>query len=85
MRICVRLGCPLSPFLFSFVVGLIMQIAKFPYENSGIEICSDKKLCELGYADDVVLLGECWSNLKNFLDRLNECWYFCDVFWTFEL
>lgn len=53
------------PFTFSFqlFIQMIMEIVLSSCGNSGIDICSHRKLSDLEYADDVVLLPEDSSKL----------------------
>ncbi|MBM6549358.1 reverse transcriptase family protein, partial [Streptococcus dysgalactiae subsp. equisimilis] len=68
----VRQGCPLSPFLFNFVIDMILEIALSSCENSGIQLFpGGSVLSDLEYADDVVLLSEDAGKLQAFLDGLN--------------
>lgn len=53
--------------LFIFIIGLVMKTGLFSCENSGIDICSDRKLPGLGYVDDAALLSETPGKLKLFL------------------
>lgn len=64
---------------------MFVEIALSPFENSDIDVYTDKKLCELEHTDDVVPISEYLSNLKNFLDRLNDNVGIFVVFWTFEM
>lgn len=42
-------------FLFSFVIEMIMKITLSSCENSDIDTCLDMNLCDLEYADDIML------------------------------
>lgn len=48
-----------------------MEKALLSFENSSINVCSDRKLSYLKYANDVVVLHWNPSKLQLFLDRLN--------------
>lgn len=51
---------------------MVVEIGLCPCENSGTNICSDRKPCDLEYADNVVLLSEDLMKLQVILDRLND-------------
>ena len=51
----VRQGCPLSPFLFKFVIDEIMMWALEGLPKPGVYVITGEKL---EYADDIVLLFE---------------------------
>lgn len=36
-------GCPFSSFLFNFGIEMVVKEARFSYENSGIDTCSDSE------------------------------------------
>ena len=54
----VRQDCPLSPFLFNFVVDILLEITLPSSKSPGVELLPGGSLVDLEYADDVVLLGE---------------------------
>lgn len=49
-----------------------MEITVSSCDDSVIDICSDSKLPDLEYADDIVYLSEDSDRLWVFLDRLND-------------
>lgn len=51
---------------FNFVMVMVMEIALFSCEISGVDICLDRSLFDLEYADDFVPLGEDSSKLHVF-------------------
>ena len=59
----VRQGCVLSPFLFVIIMDYILR------RNSGYGVkVSSKQLCDLDFADDVVLLEDSKQRLQQLLD-----------------
>ena len=70
--ISVRQGCPLSPFLFNFVMDKIMESALQNLQDVGVELGNSGKLCDLDYADDVICLFECTEHAQRALDRLGR-------------
>ena len=68
----VRQGCPLSPFLFNFVVDTLLENALSSCEDSGIELLPGGKLSDLEYADDIVLLSEDPGKLQALLNCLSN-------------
>lgn len=51
---------------------MVMEIVLSKCKNGDIYICPDKKLYDLEYADDVMLLSEDPKKLQAFLNRLNN-------------
>ncbi|GAA53681.1 zinc finger protein 341 [Clonorchis sinensis] len=66
----VRRGCPLSPFLFNFVIDEFMRRTLEGLQNPGIQIACDENLVNLEYADDIVLVLEEEEKAQVFLDEL---------------
>ena len=63
----VRQGCVLSPFLFVIIMDYILR------RNSGYGVkVSSKQLCDLDFADDVVLLEDSKQRLQQLLDAITE-------------
>jgi hypothetical protein len=63
----VRQGCPISPFLFNYVIDDIMIQALKDSVNSGIELNPGPKLTDVEYADDIALLGKSEEEMQQFL------------------
>ena len=68
----VRQGFPISPFLFNFVMDILLETASTS-DCSGVELLQGRELTDLEYADDAVLLGEDINSLQRLLDNLDEC------------
>ncbi|KER21518.1 hypothetical protein T265_15073, partial [Opisthorchis viverrini] len=68
----VRQGCPLSPFLFNFVIDEIMRRTLEGLQNPGVQIASEENLVDLEYADDIVLMFEEEEKAQVFLDELTK-------------
>lgn len=75
----VRHGCPISPFPFNLVIAMLVEVTVSSYEDSGIDVCTDRNLSELGYANNVALLNEGSSKLHVFLDHrtIAQVWLEC--------
>ncbi|CAH8455988.1 unnamed protein product [Schistosoma bovis] len=54
----VRQGCPLSQFLFNFIIGILMEITFPSTEFLGIDLPPGGPLIDLEYAADIVLFFE---------------------------
>ena len=68
----VRQGCPISPFLFNYVMDDILIQALRDSVNSGIELNPGPKLTDIEYADDVALLGKSEEEMQRFLLKLTK-------------
>ena len=68
----VRQGCPLSPFLFNFVIDEIMRQTLEGLQNPGVRVMAGEKLVDLEYADDIVLLFEDVQDAQSVLDKLTR-------------
>jgi hypothetical protein len=67
----VRQGCPISPFLFNFVIDDIMKSALKDSYDFGVELLPGSKLTDIEYADDIALLGKTSESMQQLLDRLS--------------
>ncbi|CAH8442066.1 unnamed protein product [Schistosoma haematobium] len=69
----VRQGCPLSPFLFNFIIDLLMEITFSSTEFSGIDLLPGGPLIDLEYADDIVLFGEDADRIQSLGSTEQQC------------
>ena len=67
----VSQGCILSPRLFNFYVGYIMQNAWLDETQAGIRIAR-RNINNLRYADDTTLMAESKEELKGLLMKVDE-------------
>lgn len=58
--------------LFSFIAELVMKIVPFSCKNNGNNIHPNRKMSDLEYADDVMVLGIDSSKFHVFLNRLGD-------------
>ena len=65
----VRQGCPMSPFLFNFVVDDVLSRA-FASGEAGIDFLPGTRIRDLDYADDIVIFGDNPRILQTTLDKL---------------
>ncbi|OIR56784.1 MAG: uncharacterized protein A8A55_2465 [Amphiamblys sp. WSBS2006] len=69
-KVGVRQGCPLSPILFSVFINDLLE----GKDRLGMEIPgTQRRICKLMFADDVVLLSENTEDLKELI-RETELW-----------
>ncbi|VDQ04863.1 unnamed protein product [Trichobilharzia regenti] len=57
-KVSIIQGCPLSPFLFNFIIDILMDLTLTHFSDSGIDLLPGNDLVDLEHADDIVLLGE---------------------------
>lgn len=60
-------------FVFNFVIVTVIEIALTSRDNSGTNVCADRSLSDLKYADDGGLLIEDPIKLQVFLDCPDDC------------
>ncbi|CAH8652966.1 unnamed protein product [Schistosoma curassoni] len=65
-------SCPLSPFLFNFIIDLLMEITFSSTEFLGIDLLPGGPLIDLEYADDIVLFGEDADKMQSLLVALSN-------------
>ena len=68
----VRQGCPISLFLFNFVMDSLLESAFSLSPHSGVELLPGGTVSDLEYADDVVLLSEDPGSLQDLLCSLDK-------------
>jgi hypothetical protein len=66
----VRQGCPISPFLFNFVMDSILEDALSSISDKGVELLPGSRVADLEYADDIALLGDNPQAVQQSLDCL---------------
>ena len=67
----LRQACILSPWLFNFYAGYIMQNARLDEAQTGINIAG-RNISNLRYSDDTTLMVESKEKLKSFLMKVKE-------------
>ncbi|KAA3672090.1 uncharacterized protein DEA37_0001689 [Paragonimus westermani] len=65
-------GCPISPFLFNFVVDDIWKGALHESSGLGVELLPGTRLTDLEHADDIVLLSSSAGNMQTMLNRVSD-------------
>ena len=82
----VRQGCPISPFLFNFVMDEVMHNALAEHETVGVDLVMGERLCDLEYADDVYVpfryCGKCTAYFGQTCESFNSIRY---VLFTFKV
>ena len=66
-RKVVHQGCPVSPFLFNFVMDSLLESAFSLSPHSGVELLPGGTVSDLEYANDVLLMSEDPSSLQDLL------------------
>ena len=68
----VRQGCPISPFLFNFVLDALMEACIEAVPEPGVHVLPGEKVLDLDYADDIVLMFDSCADAQRTLDRLSS-------------
>ncbi|CAH8541047.1 unnamed protein product [Schistosoma bovis] len=63
----VRQDCPLSPFLFNFVIDVLSEITLSSFKFPGVELLPGDSLVDLKYAVDIVLFDEDADKMQSLL------------------
>jgi len=67
----VRQGCILSPLLFAIVIDWIMRKTLTSWDV-GLEWTNGKRLCDLDYADDIVLLDSSIERMRKLIGGVED-------------
>ena len=68
----IRQGCPLSHFLFNFVIDSILQSSLLVSGSCGVELLPGGCLTDMEYADDIALLGSNPSQIQIIINNLTS-------------
>ncbi|VDO59879.1 unnamed protein product [Schistosoma margrebowiei] len=68
----VRQGCPLFPFLFNFVIDVLLEITLSSSKLTGVELLPGGSLVDLEYADGIVSFGEDADKMQSLLTTLSN-------------
>ncbi|VDO69614.1 unnamed protein product [Schistosoma margrebowiei] len=63
---------PLSPFLFNFVVDVLLEMTLSSSKFPGVELLPGDSLFDIEYADDIVLFGEDADKMQSLLTTLSN-------------
>ena len=67
----VRQGCILSPLLFALVIDWIMRKALTSLDV-GLEWINGKRLCDLHYVDDIILLDSSIERMRKLKEGVED-------------
>nr|CAX82417.1 Retrovirus-related Pol polyprotein [Schistosoma japonicum] len=67
----VRQGCLLSPFLFNFIIDILLELTLSSSGFSGVDLLPGDKLVDVEYADHIVPLGEDAEKMQDLSTTLN--------------
>ncbi|KER19410.1 hypothetical protein T265_15549, partial [Opisthorchis viverrini] len=68
----VRQGCPLSPFLFNFVIDTITEDSLPASNTCGVEVLPGPPPTDIEYADDIAILGSNPVAMQTILNNLSN-------------
>ena len=71
-RSVVHQGCPISPFLFNFLIDSLLETSFSLSPHSGVKLLPGGMVSDLEYADDVLLLSEDPGSLQDLLCSLDK-------------
>ena len=65
-------GCPLSPFLFSMLMTVLMADAKLKLQARDVNLSAEVVTNELLYADDTLLVETDGGNIQSYMQAVSE-------------
>ncbi len=68
----VKQGCILSPLLFNIALDSVMRNVNSELNGITWDMCNQRKLCDLDYADDICLLAHTHADMEHLLQRLEQ-------------
>lgn len=68
----VRQGCPISSFLFNFVIGKIIENPLRGLQEVGVKLANEEHRYDVNYADDIVCMHKCTKHAQRVLDRITK-------------
>ncbi|CAH8540784.1 unnamed protein product [Heterobilharzia americana] len=67
----VRQACPLSSFLFNFIIDILMEVSLSSPNYTEVDLIAGELSLDLKYPDDIVLLGEDADKIQSLLNTLS--------------